>query len=320
MVAIGYRRPRRLVLAVFLVVGMPGRALAQTADSLVSFQSELFPSATDANANQKIGFNVIRVNATLPVPVTRSTFLLPSIKYEHTDVMIEGDTNTPAPVLRSVQASFGVAQGIADRWTVIASFGAGLASDFSQPVNRHDLVFTGTALVLYHLGAALSLGGGAIYDQRTGSPRPLPAFVLNWRPGENFRVRGFVPARVDAEFRTTKWLTLGAFALLNGDRYALGERKYGTPDLQIALSTAEIGPKVTLSAGDWVHFDLSVGVPAYRRYELDRDGHEELSASLATVPIYGVRIRLGPSMWEQKPDPGPTKVEAHGDSPSRTSP
>ena len=282
-----------------LLLLVPCTAVAQTADSLASVQSELYPSAADGNdPRRRISFHVLRVNAVVPVPIAEKTILLPGLKYEHTNVMIDDAPETPAPVLRTASLSMGVAQGIGEHWTVIGTVGAGVASDFAQTLSRRDLVFTGAALMLYKIGPALSVGGGIAYDQRTGAPLPLPALLVNWRPLENFRVRGFVPARVDAEYRIARWFTAGVFAMFNGDRYALSEKVYGRPNLQIAFSTAELGPKITFSAGDWVHVDLSTTVPVYRRYDLYEDGNKRDGASLAMVPAYGVKFRLGPSLWD----------------------
>jgi hypothetical protein len=283
----------------FAVLLAPREAVAQAIDSLVSLQSELYPAASDTSKEGRhIAFNVIRVNALLPLQVGERTFLLPGLKYEHTNVMLQGDPEIPSPVLRTAQVSMGIAHSIGEHFTLIGTLGAGIASDLSQPITMRDLVVSATALALYNVRGALSIGAGVTYDQRTGTPLPLPALLLNWRPTQDFRVRGLVPARVDAEYRFTRWFEVGAFAMFNGDRYALGERTYGRSNLQIAFSTAEMGPKITFSANDWVHVDLWTALPVYRRYDVYQDGRNIDSVSMKLVPAYGVKMRLGPSLWD----------------------
>lgn len=307
--------PKTGLLLTVSVLGLsPGTARAQGADSLASISSELFPASRDANdPNRAIVLHVLRVNAMLPVPVASKTLLLPGLKYEYTNVLVSGtESNIPAPMLITAQLSLGLVQELVAGLSFVGNLSVGCASDFSQGISTGDLVFTGTAIVLYRFGPSLSVGVGISYDRRTGTPTPLPAVLLNWRPTASFRIRGFVPARLDVELRLVRWFTVGGFAMFNGDRYALGENRYGQKDMQIAFSTAEAGPKVTFSLSDWLHIDLGVGVPVYRRYDVYVGGNQTNGAALDMVPAYGVKFRVGPSQWDDDPrataptSPGPS--------------
>jgi hypothetical protein len=288
--------------SVLLVVALlvPRTAAAQMGDSLASVGAEVYPWARDlGNARTQARLQVLRADVTAPLPVGARTLLLARVTYEQIDVDLRGEpARAPAPTLRSPALSLGVVQKIGPRWTVIALAGAGLASDFSEPVSKDDVLVTVTGIVVYKVSDAFSLGAGALYDRRTGSPTPLPAFILNWRPAQDFRVRGFVPARLDAEFRASPHVTAGVRAALNGNRYQLGERAYGVEGLQVAYSTVTVGPKLTLSASDWLHLDLYAAAAVYRRYDVFHSGDDAGGVSLAPVVAYGLRFWFGPSMWE----------------------
>lgn len=73
---------------------------------------------------------------------------------------------------------------------------------------------------------------------------------------------------------------------------------YKESGLQLSYSTITVGPKLTLSASDWVHLDLYAGAAIYRRYDLFRDHDDAGGVSLRPVVAYGVRFWFGPSLWE----------------------
>ena len=94
--------------------------------------------------------------------------------------------------------------------------------------------------------------------------------------------------------------TTGARATFEGNRFHLGEKKFGAENLELAYSTATVGPKLTFSASDWIHFDVYAAGAVYRRYEVFRDDESVSKAKLAPVVAYGARFWIGPSQWETK--------------------
>ncbi len=287
-------------IALVAVLLASPRASAQLTDSLVAVSGEELPWSKDRDdPARQFRLRIVRVGVGMPLPLARRTYLLPGVAFEQISVGARGDVaGAPAPTLRSVMASLGIAQGIGEHWTVIAIGGLGLASDFAEPVSTRDLVVTATGLVTYKINDALSVGGGIVYDQRSGTPLPLPAALINWKPLPNLRVRGFVPARVDAEYRFAPWISAGIRATFNGGRYALSEHLYGQQDLQVAYSTAAVGPDVTLSLTDWLHFDVYAAAAVYRRYDVYRAGNDDGAVSLNPTVAYGFRFWIGPSTWD----------------------
>ena len=283
-------------LVLFVTLAAP--AFGQD-DSLASTSFEYYPSAKDdGQPTQELQLNVFRASVGLPVPVAKRTTLLTGISYELLDVHRTGEDSLQ---LHAPQATLGVIQGIGDRWAIWAIGDAGFASDFSDPVSSDDLLLSLTGIVSYQLSKAFTVGAGAAYDRRTGELAPLPALMLNLRVSERARVRGFVPAFVSAEYRTTDWLDTGVRATFEGNRFHLGEERFGTKDLELAYSTLTVGPKLTFSASDWIHLDLYAAAAVYRRYELFNADESAYEAELAPVVAYGARFWFGPSQWEAEP-------------------
>jgi Domain of unknown function (DUF6268) len=281
----------------------PRPAAAQLADSLAGVSVESYPWARDLDdGRRQARVNIVRMNVGLPVRLSERTLLLTGLTYEHINTDLRGgEPGTPSPVFHAPALSLGLVQKVGARWACIGIFGAGLASDFSQPASMADFFVNAIGIVTYRVSDAFSIGGGAVYDQRTGLPRPLPALNLNWRVNQDVRVRGVVPSRLDFEVRANRWVVGGLRAALNGNRYRLGERRYGEDDLRLAYSTLTVGPKLTLNAGEWVHLDLYAAAAVYRRYEVFHDGDKANSVSLAPVVGYGIRFWIGPSMWDGPP-------------------
>ena len=294
------RRGRRPLTSIVVAASLASmEARAQVGDSLASASVELYPYARNTDdPRMQVRLQIYRANVGLPIRLSQQTMLLAGLSYEQLNVDLRGDTSAGAPTFRTPAASFGVVQRVGSRFTVIAIAGAGLASDFSDPVSSDDLLLSATGIFIYKVSDALSLGAGVVFDRRTGSPTPLPAMSVNWRISHDVRLRGFVPARLDAELRASRWLTGGIRAAFNGNRYQLGEAKYGISDQQIAYSTLTVGPKLTFSASDWIHLDLYATTAVYRRYDIRQDQEDAGGLSLAPAVAWGVRFWFGPALWE----------------------
>lgn len=174
----------------------------------------------------------------------------------------------------------------------------GFASDFSEKLSSEDALLSLTGIGTYKLNDSFTFGVGAVYDRRTGKLAPLPALLLKWRISERARIRGFVPANVTAEYHTTDWLDLGVRASFDGNRFHLGEEKFGAAHLELAYSNLEVGPKVTFNVSDWVHLDVYGAGAVYRRYQVYEDDESIAKYELSPVMGYGVRFWIGPSQWD----------------------
>ncbi|WP_394849860.1 DUF6268 family outer membrane beta-barrel protein [Pendulispora brunnea] len=278
------------------------------ADSLASVSYEHYPNVdSPRDSGSTIGLEVFRFRAGLPIPLTESkkTILLPGLSYELLGFHGEGANKPNIGTLHAPSASLGLLQVFGDRFIGMAMVGAGFASDFRDPVSADDLLFTVTGMFLYKFDKNFTLGAGVTYDRRSGNLLPLPAIGVNWQINNEFRIRGFIPARLDVEYRALPWLTVGLRGTFEGNRFHLSEKQYGASDLQLAYSIITVGPKVTFRLADMMHLDVYSSVAVMRRYEALRDGDSLGSAYLHPTVLSGIRLWFGPSGWRTDQDPAP---------------
>jgi hypothetical protein len=289
------------LLGFAFLVALTSKANAQVDDSLASTSFEYYPSADNEDApNERLQLNVFRASVGLPIPVTKTTTLITGASYEMIDVH---PSDQDAFQLHAPTVTLGAIQALSDRWAIWGIGDVGFASDFSESVTSDDVMASVTGLVSYKISDSFTLGAGATYDRRTGQLAPLPALMLNLRVSERARVRGFVPSYLSAEYRTTNWLDVGVRATFEGNRFHLGEQKFGAPNLELAYSTLTVGPKVTFSPTDWIHVDLYAAGAVHRRYEVFQDDDSVAKYKLSPVVAYGARFWIGPSGWEKPEQP-----------------
>lgn len=79
---------------------------------------------------------------------------------------------------------------ISDRWTMMASLGAGVYTPFSNlsKIGWNHVLGSGGIMFVYHLRHNLDLGGGAAINNSLGYPMIFPALYLNWRLDGKFKV------------------------------------------------------------------------------------------------------------------------------------
>jgi hypothetical protein len=277
-----------------LLLSLTSAAKAQVSDALAQTSFEYFPKADNQDTGESIGVNVARAAAFVPIPVAKRTLLIAGVAYELLDIH---PSNSPSFQLHAPKATFGVIQGFSDHWGMMAFGDVGVASDFSDELSSEDALASLTGIGTYKLNESFTIGAGAVYDRRTGKLAPLPALLLSWRISERARVRGFMPAYVAAEYRTTDWLDLGVRAAFEGNRFHLGQEKFQLAKLELAYANLDVGPKLTFNLSDWVHFDVYAAAAVYRRYELFQDDESFAKYKLSPVVAYGARFWIGPSQW-----------------------
>jgi len=281
-----------------LLLAVASPAHAQVSDALAQTSFEYFPRADNDDTGQSLRVSVFRAAAGVPIPVAKRTTLIAGASYEMLDVH---PSDSEAFQLHAPKATVGIIQGFGERWGMMAFGDVGFASDFSDELSSEDALLSLTGIATYKLSDAFTLGVGAVYDRRTGKLGPLPALLLSWRISERARVRGFVPSYVVAEYHATEWLDVGLRGAFDGNRFHLGEERFGLSKLELAYSNLEVGPKLTFSASDWVHLDVYAAGAVYRRYELFQNDDSFAKYELAPVVAYGARFWIGPSQWKTPP-------------------
>lgn len=269
-------------------------AHAQLADSLAATSFDHYPSANNGDEPGQTRLEVFRASVGAPLKVADDTTLLVGAAYEGISVHPSGSESFR---LHAPKVSFGVMKGFGERWGLIAVADAGFASDFSGAVGSDDLLLSLTALGTYRVSDAVQLGAGAIYDRRTGRLGPLPALLLNLRPAARFRVRGFAPVWMNAEYHALDWLDVGVRSTFEGNRFHLADDTFGVPDIELAYSNLTVGPKLTFNFTEWLHLDTYAAFAIYRRYELFQSDDSYARYGLSPVVGYGARFWVAPSGW-----------------------
>jgi len=269
-------------------------ARAQLADSVVATTAEHYPAANSGDLPGKIAINVVRANAGLPIEVGKSTTLIAGAGYELIDAE---PTQANSLQLHAIKAAFGVDQRIGKRVELVLLGEAGLASDFEDPVGSRDLLLSATGFATYSFTDSFKLGAGAIYDRRTGELKPLPAVLLKLKVGERFRIRGFAPVWLTAEYHLFDWLDVGARANLDGNRFHLGKETWQLDDAELAYSNLSVDPKLTFNFNDWLHLDVYAAAAVYRRFEVFQNEDSYLRTDLSPTIGYGARFWVAPSGW-----------------------
>ena len=269
-------------------------AHAQLADSLVATTAEHYPAAKSGDLPGKIAINVVRASAGVPIPLGKGTTLIAGAGYELIDAQ---PTRADSLQLHAIKGLVGIDQRIGQRLGLVLLGEAGLASDFRDPVGSNDLLLSATGFLTYAIGDSFKIGAGAIYDRRTGALAPLPAVLLKLKIGERFRVRGFAPVWLTAEYRFFDWLDAGVRANLDGNRFHLGKQTWDLDQAELAYSNLTIGPKVTFNFSDWLHLDVYAAGAVYRRFEVFQNDESYLRSDLSPVIGYGARFWIAPSGW-----------------------
>lgn len=270
------------------------RARAQVVDSLAATSFEYYPASKNGDLPGETRLNVFRASVGVPIPVAKKTHLVAGAAYELLDVHPSGSESFQ---LHAPKGTVGVIQGFGQRWGAMAFVDGGLASDFSDDLGSNDLLLSLTLIGTFAISDSVKVGAGAVYDRRTGQLVPLPALLLDWRLSERIRIRGFAPSYVKADYHALDWLDLGVRSTFEGNRFHLGQERFGIEDLELAYSNLTIGPKLTFNFSEWLHLDLYAAAAVYRRYELFENAASFAKYELSPTVASGVRFWIGPSEW-----------------------
>ena len=286
---------RMLFACTVLGLALPsGRAHGQLVDALAATSVDVYPTASNGDLQGETQINVFRASVGVPLKLAQRTTVIGALAYELVDVH---PSNGSAFQLHAPKATAGVIQGFGQHWGLMAFIDGGVASDFTENMSSRDVLLSVTGVATFAINEQIKVGAGVVYDRRTGALAPLPAVLLDARLGSRWRIKGFAPIYVKAEYHATTWLDLGVRGTFEGNRFHVGEGTFGRPNLQLAYSNLTVGPKVTFNFTDWVHLDLYAAAAVYRRYELFEDTDSLHRYSLSPVVGYGARFWIAPSGW-----------------------
>jgi hypothetical protein len=269
-------------------------ARAQLADSVAAMSVEQYPGAESDGGVGETDLRILRTSVGAPLRLSEDTTLVVGAAYERLDIHTgeREDLELHAP-----KALLGGAFRISERWGAMAFGEIGLASSLDGSLGSDDLLMSLTGIATYSVSDSFQLGGGILYDRRSGELAPMPALTLRLRISERLRVRGFVPVWMRAEFRATPWLDVGLRSSFESNRFHFADGAPTDRNAELAYSNLTVGPQVTFNFSDWVHLDLYAAGAVYRRYELFDDDERFAREGLAPVIGYGARFWIAPSGW-----------------------
>ncbi len=296
---------------------LPSFAHSQTAaPNLINAGYEYYPStklqdiesvdgSADSTPESEIKLDAFRIQGQLPLLVAPSTVILPQLEYTRINVSPRNVAADEVNTLNSEDYSLNalilrtlLIRGFNQRWSGVFGAGVGLASDFSGDLDLDDVVVTATAMALYTLRSGFSLGFGIGYDRRTGQLLPLPNISINWRPSDNWALRGFMPANFEVAYRAAERVSLVTWAALDGERYHLDEDKNEVENLDLAYSVVKLCPSVVVRLGESIHLRTSGCAIAGRRFELFVGDDSAVEGGLAATWMASVDLWLGPDPWK----------------------
>lgn len=275
------------------------------ADSIASMSVEVSPYARTAfDPRLQVSSTLFRVAASVPIVLGGGkTILLPGVSYDRYEFSGRAPDTVGRPpqnsafgvTLHAPMVSFTAVHSVSPKLSFIASVNEGFASDFRSR-DSLEFLFVGRLIGIYKLSDRLSIGAGVGYDRRTGQLTPIPLLPINWQFTRRWRVRGTFPAFLGVDFRASDRLTASLRGAFDGNRFYLssdGPQK----NLQLAISTISVGPRLTFDLHPFVHLDAYTAVPVYRRYEAFIDNQSVFDAGIRPVVTYGLRLWVGPSGW-----------------------
>ncbi|RYE80782.1 MAG: hypothetical protein EOO74_01585, partial [Myxococcales bacterium] len=291
-------RARRVAaLAGLAALGWARTSRAQ-ADSIASMGVEVSPYArTGFDPRLQVGSTAFRVALSAPIVLGGGrTILLPGVSYERLEFTGRAPDTLGRPpqnsgfgkTLHAPMVTFTAVHAVTRKLSLIASVNEGFASDF-QSRDSLEFLFVGRLIGIYKLSDQLSLGAGVGYDRRTGQLTPIPLLPINWQFTPRWRVRGTFPAFLGVDHRASSWLTASLRGAFEGNRFYLSSDE-GRQNLQLAISTISVGPRLTFDLHPFLHLDVYTAVPVYRRYEAFLDNRSVFDASIRPVVTYGLRL------------------------------
>lgn len=218
------------------------------------------------------------VNASIPVALGGSTYLLPGFTYHAESVSYEGAPAEFAQIraLHALDGTLLLTTAIADRWRVSIRGAVGLAGDLAA-IDSGALRFNAMAMGSYSPGPWFVVGVGASVGIAFGELRPIPLLYLKWRPVRALRIEATVPIAAEVTALLGDRFELGAFSDLSGNDYAIRNAAVRQDATCIArsaecldhLSTfvVTVGAVARLRLFSTVWLSVSGGPTLWRRFE-----------------------------------------------------
>ncbi len=177
---------------------------------------------------------------------------------------------------------------ISDKWSLMASMGAGLYSSSTKlsQIRGKQILGNVSAVFIHHFSENFQLGGGIAINNTFGYPMIFPTVYLNWiLPGRyDFMISMANGLEISAGLDINKYLKLSLIAEMNGQGALL--EKDGK-DVMFSHQYIVAGLRPQIKINDRISIPITAGINAFRpAYYSDRT----LKAMFATDQDYYFQI------------------------------
>lgn len=125
------------------------------------------------------------------------------------------------------------------RWTMLALLSAGINTDMEK-IDQNDLFVNGGVVFIRKHNPKLSYGIGVVLTNSFGMPMVLPAFLVQWKTGERFKIDVVFPEKLSVSTRLNRYADLGLAFRMQGAAYDVekrtdGKRLMGYAEMKLGL-------------------------------------------------------------------------------------
>lgn len=147
------------------------------------------------------------------------------------------------------------------RWSLMAMISGGIFTDMEK-IDYNDVFINGGVIFIRKVNPKLNLGIGAALTNSFGTPMVLPAFLVQWRTGNRFKVDINFPENVSVSSALSKYDDLALSFRFNGGAYDVengkdGKRLMGYQEMSLGLEN-------TLHLTKKIDFNLAGGTVLLR--------------------------------------------------------
>lgn len=285
----------RLVILLAMAIGpMSSAAWAQGELQLAAIEFDYVPQTDLKSADVQTQSLSFRFTGLVPVPLTRKTILILAPLYRYWRFESTGASDVTAHQVGVTAIGRHKLRG---PWTLLGTFGLGVASDFVD-VNLGHSRIVGSLTGQYQFNSGLSIGAGIAGNYTFGSFLPVPLVLLDWKVNPTVRVLAALPQKMSVAARLHDRWQVGFGLRIDGNRFSTQPAAPEVESVAISQGTAALRVEVKLLRGFW--FELHVGRTFLRRLEFFDSNNTSIADFSPTQAFVGggaltFRVQVPPS-------------------------
>lgn len=240
---------------------LSGPAWAQEELQLAAIEFDYVPPTDLTPADVQIESQSLRFTGLVPVPLTRKTVLILAPLYRYWRFEATGARDVS---VHQVGVTAIARHKLRGPWTLLGTFGVGVASDFEDVDLDHRRII-GALTGQYQFHSKLSVGAGIAGNYTFGSFLPVPLVLLDWKLSPTVRLLGALPQKMNVTARLHDRWKLGVGLRIDGNRFSTQSAASELESVAISQGTTAVRLELKLLRGFW--FELHLGRTFLRRLE-----------------------------------------------------